>query len=250
MAKTVKAKQFQPSKSAESDFYRQLKKVAKASSHIVESHVDGHKITNPREMQKALEGYSKLIEPWAARQSAKMLGQIGKRNETAWKKNSKVIAAALKTGVAEQTTGLTALTLMREQVGLIKSIPTEAGLRAQKLATEAFFNGTRADEIADELARTNEVTESRAMLIARTEVARSNASINQARAISVGSRNYIWRNSGDGAVREAHKKYHGKNLDGMMFSWDAPPTLDDGTTGHPGTFPNCRCYAEAVFDDE
>lgn len=250
MAKTLKSKQFETSKSAETEFYRQLKKVARASAHIVEAHIDGSTIKAEQQMMKALEDYSKLIEPWAARQSAKMLQQVSKKNERAYRANSKLLGAELRAGVAEQTTGETALLLMREQVGLIKSIPLEAGLRAQKLANEAFFDGTRADEIAQELLRTNEVTESRAQLIARTEVARSNASINQARAVSVGSSHYIWRNSGDGVVREAHEFYHGKKLDGKMFAWNSPPTLDDGTTGHPGTFPNCRCYAEAVFEDQ
>jgi uncharacterized protein with gpF-like domain len=68
--------------------------------------------------------------------------------------------------------------------------------------------------------------------------------------MAVGSNQYRWHNSGDGAVRHSHKIYKGKKLQGMIFSWDAPPTLDDGMTGHPGTFPRCRCFAEPVFGDE
>jgi uncharacterized protein with gpF-like domain len=68
--------------------------------------------------------------------------------------------------------------------------------------------------------------------------------------MAVGSGQYRWHNSGDGNVRESHLKLKGKKLQGMIFSWDAPPTLDDGMTGHPGTFPNCRCFAEPIFSDE
>lgn len=250
MVKKVKPNnQFHLSKSAEREFYQALKKVARTSSHIVESHVDGDKIINEKKMQLALKAYSDLIGPWAQKQSAKMLKGVASKNEKAYQSQSKAMGAALKLGVAKNDVEKAAIVLMNEQVTLIKSIPLEAGLRAQKIASESFFNGKRSNELAEELMKTGEVTESRAALIARTETARSNASINQARALSVGSQRYIWRNSGDEAVRDAHRVYKGKKLDGKIFDWDNPPTLDDGTTGHPGTFPNCRCYAEAVFDD-
>jgi SPP1 gp7 family putative phage head morphogenesis protein len=96
---------------------------------------------------------------------------------------------------------------------------------------------------------TEQVATNRAKLIARTETAKATATINQARAESAGSRQYIWRNSGDEAVRHSHKYYKGKKLDGQVFDWDKPPTLSDGMTGHPGEFPNCRCFAEPLFTE-
>lgn len=231
--------------------------MARVAGHIVESHVDGVKITNTNNMQKALEDYSKLITPWANRQSLKLLEKVQKSNKKAYQKKSQAIGVALNHNVAEREVGATARKLLNEQVALIKSIPLEAGLRAQKIAEEAFFHGNRAvpdqgiiDELQKEMGLSTEVAISRAQLIARTETARANASINQARAQAVGSNQYRWHNSGDGAVRESHKIYKGKKLQGMIFSWDAPPTLDDGMTGHPGTFPNCRCFAEPVFNEE
>jgi SPP1 gp7 family putative phage head morphogenesis protein len=238
---------FQPHNAAERMFARALKQVAKLSGHIVETHVDGHTLKNSADMKKALTEYSKRLGPWAARQSAKMLAQVSKKNAVAWKKNAKEMHAALQTNVAKADVGMKAVELMTEQVALIESIPLRAAERAQKLALEAFYNGGRASEIAEELSRSGKVSETDAIRIARTEVARANSVITQARAEAAGSKQYIWRNSGDAAVREAHKKYHGKKLDGMVFSWDSPPTLDDGTTGHPGTFPNCRCYPEPFF---
>jgi SPP1 gp7 family putative phage head morphogenesis protein len=139
---------------------------------------------------------------------------------------------------------------MQEQIDLIKAIPLRAAERAQKLAQEAIYNGTRASEVAAELARSGTVSQNDAERIARTEVARANSVITQTRAQAAGSRQYIWRNSGDASVREAHMFRKGKKLDGQVFSWDEPPTLDDGTVGHPGTFPNCRCYPEPFFPEE
>lgn len=248
---------FKPSRAAEAEFNRALKKVARVAGHIIESHTTGVKIDDSNNMQKALTDYAKLIGPWATRQSAKLLEKVQKSNKRAYKQKSKAIGVALNHNVAETEVGAQALKLLNEQVSLIKSIPVEAGLRAQKIAAEAFLHGTRAEpnedtikELKKQLGLSTEVAISRAKLIAITETARANASFNQARAQAVGSGQYRWHNSGDEAVRHSHKYYKGKKLQGMIFSWDSPPTLDDGMTGHPGTFPRCRCFAEPVFDNE
>jgi SPP1 gp7 family putative phage head morphogenesis protein len=246
----LKSKNFKPNASAEAQFARALKQVAKQAGHIVDIHTDGAKITDPREMERALTAYAEKLGPWAARQSARMLERVAKKNKTAWKNRSHQIHEAMQTTVAKAATGKRAAELMQEQIDLIKTIPLKAGERAQKLALEAVYNGTRSDQIAMELARSGEVSESDVERIARTEVARSNSVITQTRAQAAGSRQYIWRNSGDASVREAHEFRKGKKLDGQVFSWDEPPTLDDGTVGHPGTFPNCRCYPEPFFPEE
>lgn len=254
--KTIKGK-FKPSAAAERQFYRQLKIVAKVSGHIVEQHVSGARLVDEKRMQAELKRYSEVLTPWAERQAARLLEQVQKSNKRAYTNKSKAIGSALRLGVAEKEVGDVALRLLNEQVALIKSIPLEAGLRAQKIAFEAVLAGTRAEANADTIAElerqlglSTEVATSRALLISRTETARANAAINQSRAMAVGSGQYRWHNSGDESVRHSHKFYKGKRLQGMIFSWDSPPTLEDGMTGHPGTFPNCRCFAEPVFDDE
>lgn len=254
--KTIKGK-FKPSSTAERNFYRQLKKVAQASGHIVEQHADGATLKDARAMQAELERYSERLTPWATRQAAKMLEQVQASNRRAYAQKSKAMGKALGLEFTERPVGEISLALLNEQVGLIKSIPVEAGLRAQKIAYDAFFEGTRAQvnsdtirELVDEMGFSTQAAISRAMLIARTETARANAAINQSRAVAVGSLQYRWHNSGDEVVRESHKFYRGKRLQGMVFSWDDPPTLDDGMTGNPGSFPNCRCFAEPVFGNE
>lgn len=241
---------FKPSKAAEAQFMRALRQVGKFSGHIVEAHVDEHRIKDEPGMIAALQSYSKLITPWAKNQSLKMLAQVSQSNKKAYQRTSKEIGKNLRIQQADTEVGAVADLLHREQVDLIKSIPLKAGIRAQTLAQEAMLNGTRASEIAKELADSNQVSESVALRIARTEIAKSNASINQARAMAVGSTHYIWRNSGDGAVRESHRIYKGKKLDGLIFAWDDPPTLDDGHTIHPGNIYECRCYAQSILSDD
>lgn len=257
MAKTTVKGKFKPSSAAEKTFYRQLKKVAQVSGHIIDNHVEGVSIPDQKKMMSELKRYSDLIGPWATRQSAKLLDQVQKSNKRAYKNKSKLMGKLFQAGLGDTEVGGVAARLLLEQVGLIKSIPLEAGERAQKIAYEAVLHGTRAEpnqdtinELKKQLGLSTEVATSRAQLIAVTETARASASINQARAMSVGSNQYRWHNSGDAAVRHSHKFYKGKRLQGMIFSWDKPPTLDDGMTGHPGTFPRCRCFAEPVFDDE
>lgn len=254
--KTLRGK-FKPSTAAEQQFYRQLKKVAEASAHVVDRHAVGATLVDSAAMMKELTAYSQKLGPWATRQAAKMLEQVQRSNKRAYQMKSKAIGTALKYGAGDEEAIAMAASLLFEQVELIKSIPLEAGLRAQHIALEAVLHGTRAEpdqdtieELKNQMGFTEEVAVNRARLIARTETARANAAINQSRAMGVGSNQYRWHNSGDAAVRHSHKFYKGQRLQGRIFSWDAPPTLEDGMTGHPGTFPNCRCFAEPVFQDE
>lgn len=254
--KTFEGK-FKPSKAATAQFYRQLRKVAEASGHIVERHADGAKLVDEKAMQKELKSYSEQLGPWATRQAARMLQTVQKSNKRAYAEKSKAISRAVGAEVPEYEKVMTAASLLFEQVDLIKSIPLEAGLRAQKIALEAALEGTRAQanedtirELEQQMGFSTKVAKSRALLIARTETARANAAINQVRATSVGSTHYRWHNSGDEAVRHSHRVYKGRALQGRIFSWDEPPTLSDGMTGHPGTFPNCRCFAEPIFEEE
>lgn len=242
---------FKPSTIAEKTFYRQLKKVAQASGHIVETHVDGVELHNVAQMQVELDRYSQRIEPWAVKQSRRLLDQVSRSNKRAYQNKSKSIAVALKLKLAEKDVGGVSLTLMAEQVELIKSIPIEAGQRAQKIAIEAALAGTRAapnddtvKELKKQLGLSTEDAITRAQLIAITETARANSSINEARAVSVGAKGYIWRTTMDGSERDSHAKMNGKYVE-----YAKPPTLSDGTTGHAGTFPRCRCYGDPQFDD-
>lgn len=248
-----KKKSFKSSSSAETEYYKQLRKVAKAASKVVSRHrIKGSaSLKNAPLMQAELDAYSKKIEPWAKRQAKKMLETVSKSSKRAYKKNSKLMSALLKTNVAEADVGIVAESLVTVQVGLIKSIPEEAGLRAQKIAIENFLQGTRAvpdqsiiDQLMEQMDITEEVAINRAKLIARTETARANSAFVEARANAVGAKSYIWRTTMDGAERDSHRKMNGK----IVF-WDTPPRLSDGTIGHAGTFPNCRCYAEPVLPE-
>lgn len=273
--KENKKAKFKSSSAAEREFYRSLKKVAEQSGHIVDTYTNGAHIKDLKKMTKALEEYSERIGPWAVRQSAKLLDAISRSNKRAYANQSKKMGLALREGVGDREIGYLATALMNEQVALIKSLPTEAGLRAQRIAAENFLKGTRAqvdpelvekflrerrntiemnnlfsqyagtEEFNEEMERSTQVAVNRAKLIARTETARANAAFVESRASSVGAKGYIWRATMDGAEREAHAE-----MNGEFVSYDSEPTLSDGTRGHAGTFPNCRCWQDPVLPED
>lgn len=234
----------------ENDYSRKLRKVAKIVGTLIAHHTiiskdekgEIVKVILAEGLEVALRHYAKSIEPWANSIAAMMLGDVNRINE----KNFLAIASAfsnkLKSESANTTVGNIARKLQEDQVTLIKSLPLEAGQRAQKLAREAATGGKRASEVAEELARSEDVTISRANTIARTEIHKAYATLTQARAQMVGANQYVWRTAGDEIVRESHAA-----MEGVVCDFDNPPTLSDGDTGNAGEFVNCRCYAEPII---
>jgi len=232
--------EFTPSKTAEKQLETQLRKVARAVGSIISPHIQGATLINPGVMTDQLRLYAQVLGPWAETITGRILETLTRVNRREWSNLSQQISRQFR----QDGNALLEVVrlLQREQVGLITSIPIQAGERAQELALQAAIGNKRADEVAAELLRTEQVTASRAMLIARTEIARANEVITQARAESVGSEGYIWRTARDKDVRDAHD-----DMEGVYVKWSTPPTLSDGTIGHAGTFPNCRCYTEPVI---
>lgn len=247
-----KGSKFKPSSNAEREFYRSLKKVAQNAGHIVESHAEGANLRDQKKMQKALDDYAKLIEPWATVQATKLLENVQKSNRRAYERHSKIMNKMMKENVAKSKTGQAALALLNEQVVLITSIPREAGLRAQKIAYDNFINGSRAEpdpqivrQLKIDMDMSTKAAVNRAKLIARTETAKANQAFVQVRAEAIGVNRYIWRTTMDGAERDSHAEMNGREVE-----WDNPPVLSDGTQGHAGTFPNCRCWQDPVLPDD
>lgn len=118
---------------------------------------------------------------------------------------------------------------------LITSIPEKHIGRARDILRRGFEEGLSYDVIAEELERAFEITENRALLIARNEVSTLHGQLTRQRQLDAGIRYYIWSDSNDARVREKHA-----NLDGTRRSWDESP--------RPGSEINCRCTATPDFN--
>lgn len=176
-----------------------------------------------------------------------MIGEVNQRDRDAWRALGTSISSQLHRDLANAPLGVRVRELMQLQVGLITSIPQDAAERVHRLTLQGLESSTRAKETAAEIARSAEVTKSRAVLIARTETSRTATVLVQARAEHVGSTSYIWRTSHDGDVRPGHKA-----MDGKVCEWAHPPAVDEnGKIMHhgPGEIWNCRCWAEPIISD-
>lgn len=193
-----------------------------------------------------LRRYAEVIAPWANNAAATMLGEVNQSDISGWRQLAGAMSASVQKEILSAPTGEVFRLLQAGQVELIKSIPLDAAQRVHDLTIKGLEDGTRAKEYIAEIMRSGEVSKSRAMLIARTEVSRASSNFTQARAEAVGSEHYIWRTSHDGDVRSDHKA-----LDGKAFAWSDPPIADkrSGARAHPGCIYNCRCWAEPVIAD-
>lgn len=84
-------------------------------------------------------------------------------------------------------------------------------------------------------------------LIARTETAKLQTAIEEARATDLGSVAYIWSSSNDRRTRPSHRK-----MNEVVVFWrkDKEKPHLDNMWGNAGEFPNCRCTTLPIFDEE
>jgi len=236
---------FVRARKAEKGFQRQLLQVAKQVGSIVKGFAPEGVVNDLSQLTNALSRYSDLIRPWAKAVSATMTAEVGQRDEQAWTSMGRELGRNLRQEIENAPTGQVMQLLMAEQVDLITSLPTKAAQRVHHLTIEALSDSTRASEIAKEIQRTEQVTASRAKLIARTETSRAVGAMTQSRAEYIGSPGYIWRTAGDSDVREIHK-----HLEGHIIAWDDPPVAgENGERAHAGMIYNCRCYMEPLVPD-
>lgn len=228
-------------RNAEHEYARQLRAVSRTIGQIISGLAPDGIVTDLRGLMDALYAYSNILDPWARMVAARMLEDVAKRDERAWMEHAEEMGLNLRHELRTTNVGALFQTMREEEVLLIKSLPIEAGQRVADLTAEAITTGVRAKEIAQEIMRSGEVTQSRATLIARTEVAKTASTVVQARAVQIGSEAYIWRTVKDASVRPSHRQMEGK-----LVQWSAPPTLDN-MTGHAGHFPNCRCSPQPLL---
>jgi SPP1 gp7 family putative phage head morphogenesis protein len=126
----------------------------------------------------------------------------------------------------------------KDNIDLITSIPEQYFEKLGDAVGKNMERGMRFEDLAKEIERIGDVTESRAKLIARDQTSKMNGAFNKARQTSLGIDRYVWQTSSDERVRPEHDSNNGE-----IFRWDRPPA-----TGHPGHDVNCRCVAIPYFD--
>ena len=153
----------------------------------------------------------------------------------------------------EGPVGNEAYRIIAEQVGLIKTIPQNWARYVVDYVYRETMKGKRAEQIEAELRRKlPEHCTRNLKCVARTEAAKANAAIVEARAEMCGIKAYFWRCVADERSRDSHI-----GMDGVLVFYDDPPNPEALFPGsgspygnyHAGNTFNCRCYQEPVVDE-
>ena len=126
-------------------------------------------------------------------------------------------------------------------VSHIKTIEATAFPQIERIVSDGFRRGQRANTVADQLVNALGVTQSKAEFWARDQIGSLNGQLTRSRQKSLGVNSYVWRTSRDERVRESHRQ-----LEGTVQSWDDPPTVGKRQV-HPGEDYLCRCDAEVLI---
>jgi SPP1 gp7 family putative phage head morphogenesis protein len=230
----------------EARYATELRKIARQVGLIIQGWTPDNAafdLSQLPSLRNVLERYALAITPWARATAGRILHEIAIRERRSWGEHAKAMSRSLRDELMNAPTGQALQDFLRENVRLITSLPTEAGQRVHDLTLKGLEDSRRASEVAREIMRSGEVTQSRANTIARTEVSRTASGLVMVRAQHVGSEAYTWRTSRDSDVRPSHR-----TMQGRVVYWNDPPTLD-GLTGHAGMLPNCRCYPEPILPE-
>jgi len=111
-----------------------------------------------------------------------------------------------------------------------------------RIVEDAHRRGIRVEALAGQLAARFGVSDKRAELIARDQILKLNAKVNQGLQQRIGVREYTWSTSRDERVREMHAE-----LEGTRQSYTNPPEIAPGRFGHPGDDYQCRCVAIPIM---
>lgn len=129
-------------------------------------------------------------------------------------------------------------------VDLIVSIPKQYLEKVGAAVEASFAAGQRWEELAKEIKRIGDVTDTRAKIIARDQTSKLNADFNRVRQTGLGIEAYTWSGALDKRERTSHRA-----MEGRRIRWDSPPEVD-GERVHAGEAILCRCVAVPALDFE
>lgn len=138
--------------------------------------------------------------------------------------------------------------IIAQNAKLIQTIPQEWADYVVQYVQRESMKGRRPEDIENELRKIlPERMQKNLKVIARTECAKANAALVQARAEHLKIRAYIWRSAKDERTRDAHRA-----MEGILVFYNDPPNPEALFGGkpygnyHAGNTFNCRCYQEPV----
>ncbi len=188
---------------------------------VQEAKHEAETLLRPSELEQAAARY-------AQRTSDFQKAQLGKQVVAAMS----VPLSAIEAPITNKLQGF-----VQENVKLIKSVHERYFDRIEKTVRAAFEEGIRPETLAELFVERDGMAEDDALRIAKDQIGKLSAELNQERQEAMGVTGYTWRTANDGRVRDEHG-----DREGQHYEWDDPPE-----DGHPGEAILCRCYAEPDF---
>lgn len=181
---------------------------------------------------------------WGALQDVGLIDRAAAQYQLTELESRRSLARVLALSPQELPAAGLADNWLRNQAKFGRDLAEETADRVVDTLRQASV-GTSVDELRRRLEGVADISRNRAQLIATNETLTLNADLDRTRQQKLGVRQYRWRSSRDGAVRDHHSQ-----LNGRVFSWDDPP-LGGGSRpqdrGHPGQGIRCRCTAEPLI---
>lgn len=186
------------------------------------------------------EAKLKINEEFSAKELSNMARRVAARGDTFNKEQvSKVFKKILGLDpiATEPWLKQEVKAFVKVNAGLIKSISTTYLSQVEQVVSSGARSGYTTKEIADEIEKRFNVSESKAAFLARDQVSKFNGDLTKLRYQNVGVNRYEWSTSGDERVRDSHVE-----KDGNIYSFDDPPS----DTGNPGDDYQCVPYFQSV----
>ncbi len=124
-------------------------------------------------------------------------------------------------------------------VSLIKSLSDDMIKRVEQTVIENSIAGNSVKTLRSKLVEQFGIEDRRAGRIARDQMSKFHADLDEVRQTQAGIAEYDWSTSHDERVRPLHK-----SLDGKRYKWGKPTGAEQGLP--PGKPVLCRCRARAV----
>jgi SPP1 gp7 family putative phage head morphogenesis protein len=133
-----------------------------------------------------------------------------------------------------------------ENVGLIKSIPTQYLNGVQGAVMRSITTGNGMQDLVPFLQKHKGITLRRARTIAQDQSKKAFSGLSKARMQAIGVREYEWlHTSGSRHPRKLHIA-----MNGNIYRYDDPPIIDEksGERGIPGQAINCACRMRPILN--
>jgi SPP1 gp7 family putative phage head morphogenesis protein len=223
---------FSPQRRAEQDYYSKIMEILR--QYDLAPYVDRDTLMDlwAREAaeQMALERYKSNSRSWREAAQEALRGQLVRQG----------LEGDLTGPIGERVAEI-----VDQNAKLISSLPEAIAQLASEEMLGRARRGQRADEPSTMLSR---IARWQARRLARTEIAKAQSAITQARAEDMDLPWYAWRTVKDERVRPSHRR-----MEGVLVRWDDSPSPEDliGVRSYgdyaPGGIFNCRCSAEPLL---